>query len=130
MLHAALDDELLVLLSMFRTQGHPARQISLDVPIVRRDNNCATSVVSCGRRGSDCLDRHGGDSLVFLFFVVTGVCVAYYAAAGWLNRTHIVVSRDKITVRHEPVPWLGNFEMKVSEFIRPPDEQMPSRAVP
>lgn len=54
------------------------------------------------------------EGLVFLFFVVMGVCVAYYAAAGWLNRTHIVVSRDKITVRHEPVPWLGNFEMKVS----------------
>jgi hypothetical protein len=39
-----------------------------------------------------------------------------YTAAGWLNRTHIVVSRGKLTVRHEPVPWPGNKVLEVSNF--------------
>ena len=38
----------------------------------------------------------------------------YYTIARWLNRTCIVVSRDKITVHHGPLPWLGNKELEAS----------------
>ena len=42
--------------------------------------------------------------------------VTYCAIAGCLNRTHIVASREKITVRHGPIPWVGYNQMGVSNL--------------
>ena len=49
-----------------------------------------------------------------LLHVAVGIGLIYYVVAGWLNRTHIFVSRGKIAVRHRPIPWLGNKELKAS----------------
>jgi hypothetical protein len=53
-------------------------------------------------------------AFLVLLFPAIGVVLAYYTIARWLNRTRIVVSRDKITVRHGPLPWLGNKELEAS----------------
>lgn len=49
-----------------------------------------------------------------LLHVVVGIGLTYYVVAGWLNRTYILVKRDKITVRHAPLPWVGNKELESS----------------
>lgn len=69
---------------------------------------------------------------IYLLFVAGGVWLIYYTIAGWLNRTHIVVSRLKITVRHRPVPWLGNKEIDVSSLkqLYPKIKIRRSRGVP
>ena len=56
------------------------------------------------------------DTIAILFpllHVVVGVGITYWAAAGWVNRTQIVVGIGKITVRHGPLPWAGNLELQV-----------------
>ena len=40
----------------------------------------------------------------------------YCALAGCLNRTHVVVSRERIAIRHRPIPWLGNKEIEASNL--------------
>ena len=57
-----------------------------------------------------------GLNLLSLLFPAIGVVLAYYTIARWLNRTRIVVSRDKITVRHGPLPWIGNKEVEASNL--------------
>ena len=37
--------------------------------------------------------------------------IAYTALAGWLNRTRITVDQGRISVRHGPLPWLGNKDL-------------------
>ena len=39
-----------------------------------------------------------------------------YVVAGWMNRTHILVSREKSAVRHGPIPWIGNKQLEVSNL--------------
>ncbi|MEW6208245.1 MAG: hypothetical protein AB1631_07750 [Acidobacteriota bacterium] len=51
-----------------------------------------------------------------LLHVAVGIGLTYYVVAGWLNRTHILVSRGKIAVRHAPLPWVGNTELEVSNL--------------
>ncbi len=51
-----------------------------------------------------------------LVHVAVGLGVTYYAIAGWLNRTHILVGRGKVTVRHRPIPWFGNAEIDASKL--------------
>jgi hypothetical protein len=60
--------------------------------------------------------RLSEESLYFLLFLAALIGLTYYALAGWLNRTHIVVSRGKITVRHRPIPWVGNKELETSNL--------------
>ena len=36
------------------------------------------------------------------------VAVTYYALTGWFNVTDITATRQDITVKHKPLPWLGN----------------------
>ena len=51
-----------------------------------------------------------------LLHVAVGIGLTYCAVAGWFNRTHILVSRAKIAVRHGPLPWVGNAELEVSNL--------------
>jgi len=46
-----------------------------------------------------------------LIHVAAGVGITYTALAGWLNTTRIGVDQGKISVRHGPLPWLGNKDL-------------------
>lgn len=43
-----------------------------------------------------------------LLHVGAGVFLTYSTLAGFLNTTRIEVSRSELTIRHGPLPWLGN----------------------
>lgn len=57
-------------------------------------------------------------NLLFAIFPAAGIALMYYALAGLLNRTRISVSREKIMVRHGPLPWLGNTELEIRNLKR------------
>jgi hypothetical protein len=46
-----------------------------------------------------------------LIHVAVGVGITYTALAGWINRTRITVDQGRISVRHGPLPWLGNKDL-------------------
>jgi len=46
-----------------------------------------------------------------LIHVAVGVGLAYTALTGWVNRTRITVDQGRISVRHGPLPWLGNKDL-------------------
>ena len=54
----------------------------------------------------------GSGNLLMLLFpighVAAGVFITYSALTGWLNSTRIRVDQGRISVRHGPLPWLGN----------------------
>lgn len=61
--------------------------------------------------------KGGMDSIFFylpLIHVAVGAGITYYALCGWLNRTRITVGCGKVSVRHGPLPWVGNLEMDSS----------------
>ena len=39
--------------------------------------------------------------------VLVGVFLSYFAAASFLNRTHVTVERGLLQIRHAPLPWPG-----------------------
>ncbi|MDC0708280.1 hypothetical protein POL68_07335 [Stigmatella sp. ncwal1] len=43
--------------------------------------------------------------------VAVGVGLSYYTLAGLVNRTTIEVSRDRLIIRHGPLPWHGNLNV-------------------
>jgi len=45
-----------------------------------------------------------------------GLLFLYRAAAEWLNLTEVTVSRDKLSVRHGPLPWEGDWELPVANL--------------
>lgn len=58
--------------------------------------------------------RAFGDTFMLLFpliHVAVGVGIAYNALAGWVNRTRIAVDQGRLSVRHGPLPWLGNKDL-------------------
>lgn len=65
-------------------------------------------------------DLPNNASALFVLFpliqVGVGIGITYYAVAGWFNRTHIVVRRDLVSVRHRPFPWFGNKELKAFDL--------------
>jgi len=46
-----------------------------------------------------------------LLHVGVGIGLTYWALAGWLNRTHVVVGQGRMSVRSGPLPWLGNQDL-------------------
>ncbi|MCK6447327.1 MAG: hypothetical protein L6Q99_13130 [Planctomycetes bacterium] len=40
-----------------------------------------------------------------------GVGLTYFVVATFLNRTTVTATRDRLRVRHGPLPWLGNVEL-------------------
>ena len=60
-----------------------------------------------------------GNAMMTLFpliHVAVGVGVTYAALAGWVNRTRIAVDQGRISVRHGPLPWLGNKDLDGSNL--------------
>jgi hypothetical protein len=58
-----------------------------------------------------------GDLFMVLFpllHVALGIGIAYSAIAGLFNRTTVTVSRGQLTVRHGPLPWVGNRTLDVA----------------
>jgi hypothetical protein len=51
-----------------------------------------------------------------LIHVAAGVGITYTALAGWLNATRISVDQGKVTVRHGPLPWLGNKDLDATNI--------------
>lgn len=46
-----------------------------------------------------------------IFHVAMGVWLIYLSIASWFNRTIITASPSKISIRHRPIPWMGNIDM-------------------
>jgi len=56
-------------------------------------------------------------SAVFhMAFALAAVWAMYYGAAGAINRTRISVGPDRISVRHGPLPWLGNKQLATANL--------------
>ena len=51
-----------------------------------------------------------------LIHVAVGVGITYGALAGWINQTRIKVDQGKLSVRHGPLPWLGNKDLDGSDL--------------
>jgi hypothetical protein len=51
-----------------------------------------------------------------LIHVGVAVGLAYSALAGWINSTRIRVDQGRISVRHGPLPWLGNKDLEGSDL--------------
>jgi hypothetical protein len=49
-----------------------------------------------------------------LLHVAAGLFILYSAVAMFVNRTWIVVSAGRLTVRHGPLPWIGNHDLGTS----------------
>lgn len=42
-----------------------------------------------------------------IIFIAISVCSTYQAIATWLNKTTINVTKNRISIIHEPIPWPG-----------------------
>lgn len=51
-----------------------------------------------------------------LLHVVVGVCISYYGLAGWLNKSHIFVSKESIEINHKPMPWFGHKKINATDL--------------
>jgi hypothetical protein len=51
-----------------------------------------------------------------LVHVAVGLGLTYTVVAGFLNRTVISVSPERLTVRHGPLPWFGNRDLPSREI--------------
>jgi hypothetical protein len=60
----------------------------------------------------------GGFDLLAIVFpichVAVGVGLTYFVIAGFLNKSYIGVTPDRLYVRHRPVPWSGNRDWPVA----------------
>lgn len=62
-----------------------------------------------------------GNAVMLLFpiiHVTVGVCLTYSTLASFLNTTAIEVTFDRLTVRHGPLPWLGNLDLPTLEVAQ------------
>lgn len=46
--------------------------------------------------------------------LAVGVGLTYYTLAGFLNHSQVIVDRDIFSIRHGPLPWMGNLRVPVS----------------
>lgn len=62
--------------------------------------------------------RTGGsiEMLFPLLHVAAGVAVTYAAVTGLVNRTVLRVEGGKLSVRHGPLPWIGNVEIETARL--------------
>ncbi len=58
--------------------------------------------------------NEGRNDLVLLgsFHAFAGIYITYRVIAGYLNTTYILVNYESLTIRHKPVPYLGNKSIK------------------
>ncbi len=57
-------------------------------------------------------------SLFALLNLAAGLALAYCTVAACLNRTVIVVERQRVSIRHRPLPWFGRMEIDASRLVR------------
>ncbi|MFC1878612.1 hypothetical protein ACFLZW_01740 [Chloroflexota bacterium] len=60
-----------------------------------------------------------GPWIMFVFpllHVAVGVSLAYSTLAGFLNRTTILIDSQAFKVQHDPVPWIGEVDVPISEL--------------
>lgn len=50
--------------------------------------------------------------------VAAGVFITYITLAGFLNRTRVEVSRDRLTIHHGPLRWPGNKDLPGRQFTQ------------
>lgn len=63
--------------------------------------------------------RTHADAEMFLgpiLHVAIGIVLTYFALTGFLNRTVVTVTRDRLSVRHGPLPWWGNRTLSTREI--------------
>lgn len=56
------------------------------------------------------VNKTGAPSIALLLpmvHVLVGVFLSYFAAASFVNRTHVTVDRGLLQIRHAPLPWPG-----------------------
>jgi hypothetical protein len=46
------------------------------------------------------------------FATFTCIVATYLLAANWFNHTRIVISKGRLIVRHGPLPWFGNHDLR------------------
>lgn len=51
-----------------------------------------------------------------LLHLAAGIGITYYTVCGFVNRTVVRVDRDRLTVRHGPLPWPGNRDLPVASI--------------
>ena len=56
----------------------------------------------------------GPFALGLLLFLFVGVWTTYSALCGLINRTEIRVTTDALSIRHYPLPWSGNVQVRVA----------------
>jgi hypothetical protein len=63
----------------------------------------------------------GGPLIMKIFplvHVAVGVGLTYSTITGFLNRTTVEVSRTRLTIRHGPLPWVGNRDVPGRQFTQ------------
>lgn len=62
----------------------------------------------------------GESPLVFKLFpllhVAAGVFITYFTIAGLVNRTTFTIERDRLSVRHAPLPWRGSVDIPAASL--------------
>jgi hypothetical protein len=48
--------------------------------------------------------------------VAVGIALSYTTLAGLLNRTTIAVRQGQLSIRHGPLPWLGNIDISAQDI--------------
>lgn len=59
-----------------------------------------------------------GAVLFPLLHVAVGVGITYSAIAGLVNKTTITIGADQLTIRHAPLPWMGNRTLYRYDFVQ------------
>ena len=64
--------------------------------------------------------EEGGFGWLMILFpichVAVGVALTYYVVCCFFNRTEILVTADSLHIRHRPVPWKGNRDLRRDEI--------------
>lgn len=50
--------------------------------------------------------------------VAAGVFITYFTIAGLVNRTTFTIERDRLSVRHGPLPWRGNVDVSTDALAQ------------
>ncbi|MGE0706671.1 MAG: hypothetical protein AB7N76_05335 [Planctomycetota bacterium] len=67
-------------------------------------------------------DGVNGPGLIFFLFplihVAVGAGLTYFVLCSYLNRTTIAVRGDELSIRHGPLPWFGNQDLRASDLAQ------------
>jgi hypothetical protein len=73
----------------------------------------------------------GRGNLIMVLFplihVAAGVGLTYITLAGWVNTTRVSVDNGKLSVRHGPLPWIGNKDLDGSSLKQLYSKEQTSR---